>query len=230
MNPLKAFQRFPANLFQMLVINLPGDLGYALRFVYWKKKLRYMGSNVRIDTGVYFQNPEYIELEAGCWIDRNVTILAGVDNSKREKIAKRNNTYPGAPGVVHVGKSVHVGPDCILSGISAGIYISDFCGLSAGCKLYAFSHHFRSKLNPSDPTFHFGPLIADEKQCIIEGPIFLGCNTGVALNAVILPGVSVPDNCFVAINSVVYPGCYQNNSVLSGNPAKEVSARFKLGD
>ena len=210
----------------MLVTHWPGTTGYRLRHSFWKKRLRFLGENVLLDTGIHFQNPGLIEIEDNCWIDRNVVIMAGLDLSEREKIVKRNKQFPGVPGVVHIGKNVHVGPGCLLSGISSGIFISDDCGLSANTKLYAFSHHYRSKKTPSDTAISFGPLVSQARQCLMEGSIYLGSNTGIALNCVILPGASFAENCFVAINSVVSGGSFQPNSMIAGNPAKRVGERF----
>jgi acetyltransferase-like isoleucine patch superfamily enzyme len=209
---------------------LPGDLGYELRYSFWKKRLKFLGKCVKIDTGVYFQNPQFIHIDDNCWIDKNVIILAGLDDSGREKVFVKNKDYKGEPGVVHIGKYIHIGLGCIISGISAGVYISDECGLSANCKIYAFSHHYRSRKNHGDSTIHFGPMVSQDRQCIVEGPIFLGKNTGIALNSIILPGVSIPENCFVAINSVVGPARFASNSFISGNPAKKIDNRFDLNE
>ncbi|MGB9627200.1 MAG: hypothetical protein ACPL6D_00945 [Thermodesulfobacteriota bacterium] len=192
--------------------------------------MKYIGKNVRISTGVYFQNPEYISIDDNCWIDMNVSILAGLDSSKREKIIIKNEAYKGEKGVVHIGKNVHVGIGCIISGISAGVYISDNCGLSAQSKIYSLCHHYQSKKDPTNKEIYFSPLVPQKNQCIIEGAVTLGLNTGVALNSVILPGVSIPENCFVAINAVVRPGDYRNNSILSGNPAERVGDRFESNE
>ena len=224
---LKALAQGIRDLYQMVIMYLPGEIGFTLRYRYWKKRLRYLGENVRIDSGVYFQNPGYIHIEDNCWIDRNAMLLGGIDDSSREKIVLKNREYKGEPGVVYIGKNIHVGPGCIISGISAGVYISDDCGFSANCKIYAFSHHYRSRKKPGDMTIHFGPMVSHDRQCLIEGPIYLGRNTGVALNAVILPGASILDNCFVTINSVVGHGRIDSNSIIAGNPAKKIDGRFK---
>jgi len=220
----------PIDVWLMLITYLPGPVGNKLRYLLWRKRLKYLGKNVRIDTGVYFQNPKFISIDDNCWIDRNVMILAGLDNSKREKIVLKNREFKVEPGVVFIGKNIHIGPACIISGISAGIYISDNCGLSANCKVYAFSSHYRSIKNPADTNICFGPMVPHICQCLIEGPIFLGTNTGIALNVVILPGVAIPENCFVAINSVVGYGRYNPNSIISGNPAKKTGERFKISE
>lgn len=224
---LRILMKLPLDLWLMFIQFLPGPAGFFLRYRFWKNRLRHLGRNVRIDSGVYFQNPGYIAIHDNCWIDKDVIILAGIDSSAREKVTLKCKDFNGEPGVVHIGKNVHVGPYCIISGISAGVYISDDCGFSANCKLYAFSHHYRSKKDPGNSNFHFGPQVSHDRQCLIEGPIFIGRNSGFALNSILLPGVSIPENCFVAINSVVTAGKYNSNSLLSGNPAKMVDERFK---
>jgi acetyltransferase-like isoleucine patch superfamily enzyme len=224
---LKILARIPCDVTWMLISNYPGELGVLFRYWYMKRHLKFLGKNVVIDTGVYFQNPEFISIGDNCWIDKHVIILAGLDSSDREKIKLKNNNYPGEPGEVFIGENVHVGPGTILSGISAGIYISDECGLSAHCKVYSFTHHYRSKKEPSNTNFHFGPRVAHDRQCLLESPIYLGPNTGVALNSMIFPGVSIEANCFVAINSVVHKSNFSSNSMIAGNPAKKIGERFK---
>lgn len=220
----------PTSLWLLLVCHLPGQPGFAIRRRYWRKRLRYMGENVLIGTGVQFQNPNYIEIDDNCWIDNNVIILAGLDKSNREKIRLPNKNYKEKPAMVHIGKNVHIGPKSLISGISAGVYISDNCGFSANCSVFAFSHHYRSKSNPADTLIHFGPMVPWDRQCIVEGPVFLGKNTGVALGSIILPGVNIPENCFVAINSVVALGKFSPNSIIEGNPAKSIGKRFSTDE
>ena len=223
---IKILIKIPSEICLLITTHFPGDLGISLRRCYWKKRLKFLGEGVRIDTGVYFQNPKFISIDENCWIDINVMILAGQDNSNREKTVLRNKNYSGEPGVVSIGKNVHIGPGSILSGISAGVHISDDCGFSAGCRIFAFAHHYKSKKDPTNTRSHFGPMASHDRQHIVEGPVWLGTNTGVALNGIVLPGVSIPENCFVTINSVVFPGRYSVNSILSGNPAKKTGDRF----
>jgi len=223
----KILLRTPGEIIWMLISHYPGELGIFLRYRYMKRRLKYLGEKVIIDTGVCFQNPELISIGDNCWIDKNVIILAGMDQSNREKVLTKNTHYPGAPGEVFIGKNVHIGPFCILSGISAGIYISDECGLSAHSKIYSFSHHYRSKKEPANRSFHFGPMVGHDRQCLVEGPIYLEKNTGVALNSVILPGVFIGHDSFVTINSVVYKRNFGSNAIISGSPAKKIGERFK---
>jgi acetyltransferase-like isoleucine patch superfamily enzyme len=216
------------NIILMMVTFIPGDMGVRVRYRFWKKRLKYLGQNVRIEIGVDFQHPEFIHIEDDCLIDKYVTIIGGIDKSTREKITIKNPAYKGEPGVVFIGKNVHLGIGCIISGISVGVYISDYCCLAAHCKVYAFSHHYRSRRYPEKNSYNFGSIASDDKQCMVEGPIYIGYNSGVAMGVMILPGVNIPDHCFIAVGSVVSSRNFNSNTVISGNPASSKEPRFKI--
>lgn len=219
---------FPIDIWQLFITYLPGEIGFRLRYLFWEKRLKFLGKSVRIDIGVYFQNPRFISIDDSCWIDRGVMILAGADTSNRKRYLFPNDKFPLDKGMVHIGKKVHIGPFSIISGIG-GVYISDECGFSSGVKIYSFSNHYRSAEDPSNRQFHFGILVEHKRQYMLEGTVFLGENVGVALNAIILPGVSIGKDSFVAINSVVgvVMSSFGENSLIAGNPAKRVGNRFE---
>ena len=177
-------------IWPMVVYNLPGPIGYDLRYRYWKTRLKHLGKGVVLEPGVFFQDPIRISIDDHSWIDRGVIVLAGIDATAREKIELKNDEFRGEPGAVHIGKYVHIAPYCIISGISGGVYISDYCSLASNTKVYALSHHYRSRDNPRKSSVHFSPMVPDDEQCLLQGPVQIGTNTGVALNSVILPGVS----------------------------------------
>lgn len=216
--------KYGIGIWQMIVTYLPGIVGDKLRYIYWKRRLRYLGKNVKIDVGVYFQNPEFISIDDNCWIDRNVIILAGRDKSERQRRYISNPDFPLERGMAYIGKNVHIGPGSIISAIG-GVFISDNCGFSAGVKVYSFTHHYRSENEPWNKDISFGPQVPHHKQYMIEGPVYLGENVGVALNAIILPGVSIARDSFVMINSVV-TGRFDENSLIAGSPARKIRERY----
>jgi acetyltransferase-like isoleucine patch superfamily enzyme len=225
LNAAKLIKSLISDGLLLLITYWPGLFGIKIRAYYYKRKLKYMGKDVIIDTGVIFQNPQFITIQDNCWIDKNVVLMAGLDNSKREKIQKKNTKYPGNPGEIFVGKEVHIGIGGIFSGISGGIYIGNHCTFSADCKVYSFTSHYRSKINPSNQKIYFGSMSKHSCQCIIEGPIYLKENVGVALNSVILPGVTIEKNSFIAINSIVNKDV-ESNGIFKGYPGKVIRKRF----
>lgn len=54
-------------------------------------------------------------------------------------------------------------------------------------------------------------------------PIIIGNNVWVGLNAIILKGTTIGDNCVISAGSVV-KGDFPPNSIISGNPAKIVKS------
>jgi acetyltransferase-like isoleucine patch superfamily enzyme len=218
------FLAFPLEVTKMIIFYLPGKLGNRLRYAYWKRRLKFLGDNVKIDVGVYIQNPEYVSIGNNCWIDRHVILVAGPDKSGRSRKILRNDQFKISKGEVRIGSNIHIGSFCIISGIG-GVYLGDYCGFSAGVKVYSFSHHYRSFDHPDEQEIFFGSMAKLKNQFMIEGPVVLGRNVGVGLNAVILPGVSIGENSFVAIGSVVMAS-FDENCFISGAPAKSKKKRF----
>lgn len=216
---------FPIDVWQLFIAYLPGPIGFKLRYFFWKKRLKFLGKEVKIDIGVHFQNPIFISIDDNCWIDRNVIILAGADKSKRKRVFIKNREFPIDRGMVHIGKRIHIAPFSLISGIG-GVYISDDCSIAANAKIYSFSNHYRSNEDPSNTKIFFTPLVDEKCQFMIEGPIVLGNNVGIGLNSIILPGVVIGKNSFVSMNSIVMFSL-RKNSIIEGYPARRVRERFE---
>ena len=222
---IKSIVHLPGALLSAFICFCPGQLGYHLRNLYWRRKLFFLGERVRIEVGVHFQKPQYISIDDDCWIDRYVTILAGPDRSNRSRKYIKNAHFVKERGTVWIGKRNHIAPFCLLSGIG-GIELKDDCNIAVGSKLYSFSHHYRSLDNSQDRTVVFSPLVPHDRQFMIEGPIVLKENTGVGMNSIILPGVSIGKDSFVALNSIVQSSSGEN-SFLQGSPAQVIKSRYE---
>ena len=224
----RALASLPGALVGALVGHLEGAAGEALRYRYWRRRLGALGRNVRIDPGVHFHSPRDIFIGDDCWIDRGAILLAGADRSTRARRRVPNPRFGDAPGSIRIGRAVHIGAHAIVSGIG-GVRIGDDCTLSAGVKIYSFSHHYRSDAAPADRATSFGSRVAPERQFLIEGPVVLEDNVGIALHAIVLPGVVVGRDSFVKAGSVVSRSV-EPNSLVAGNPARRVGDRFPGGD
>jgi len=185
-----------------------------------------LGKEVIIDIGVHIQNPQYVSIDDNTWIDKYVILIAGPPSGERETVYRQNPNYRLGRGELSIGKNVHIAPFCIISGMG-GVMIGDNVGLSTGCKVYSFSHHYRSFKDPSNSSIAFSPMVERECQAMLLGPVVFENNTGMALNCVVLPGVTVGQNSFVMINSVVTKDV-PPNSLVAGYPARVVGQRFEL--
>lgn len=209
-----------------LITQLPGPLGYKLRYRYYRRRLRHLGKDVRIDVNVFIERPEYVSIGDRCAIDRGTMILSGPDTSVRPRTVVRNPAYRGTAGEVEIGPGVHIASHCIISG-RGGVSIGARCGLASKATIHSFSHHYRSNADRANDRISVTPLVDAVDQWLVEGPVVLGDNVGVALNAAILPGVSVARNSFVHINSVLSPGSrFPENSLIGGHPARRLGPRF----
>ena len=212
----KVLRNFPGDIWQLFISYLPGDIGFFLRSRYWKKRLKFLGDKVRIDVGIYFQNPQYISIDDGCWIDRNVIILAGPPREGRNTFEKHNPDFPLKIGEVYLGKNVHIAPNCVLSGIG-GVYIGLHSGVAAGSAIYSFSNHYRNLNNREDPNqYSFAPYARDDQQFMVLGPVYIGDYCGIGLHTIILPGTTMKRGTWAASGTIV-SGTFPEQMIIHNN-------------
>ncbi len=206
------------------IFYLPGPLGYKLRYNYYRKKMKYLGENVKIDVGVSIINPEYISIGSNTWIDKHVILLAGKPIVGERKIyRKTNNDYTGEEGELIIANDIHIAPFTIISGMG-GTYIGG--GVAAGSKIYSLSHHYRNLLDLSDNyDYNFSSMSPQKEQALISGPVVLESNSAIGLNSVLLPGVTIGKNSWIGAGSVVHKNI-PSNVIASGNPAKVITKKF----
>ncbi len=60
------------------------------------------------------------------------------------------------------------------------------------------------------------------------GEIVIGNNVFIGANSILLPGVTIADNCIIGAGSVVSRSCFDSGTVLAGNPAKPISTIEKI--
>ena len=161
-----------------------GRVGSALRYAYYRNKLRSIGQDVRIDTGALFVIPEAIAIGDNTHIDTNV------------KIAASNPEQP-----VRIGKGVHIGANAVILG-SGGVTIGDYAAVAAGSCVFSARNLPEMPARPGQliSMSHAAPanntyIVWD--TVVIEEYAFIG------LNAVILPGVTVGRGSVVNSGAVV---------------------------
>lgn len=215
------------NLILLPIFYLPGPLGFQLRYHYYKRKLRYLGKNVKIDIGVCIQNPQCVSVGDNTWIDKYVILLAGKPTvGKRKIFRKSNNKFKGKEGELIIGKNVHIAPYVLISGMG-GTFIGNNLTIASGSKVYSFSHHYRNLLDLSDNyDYKFSSMSPENEQFLISAPIVAENNSAIGLNSVILPGVTIGKNSWIGANSTVKQSI-PPDVIAFGSPARVIRNKFK---
>lgn len=206
----------------------PGPIGNIVRYQFYKRRLKSIGKGVIIDVGVYILvNPKYISIGDNTWIDKNVILTAGKPTKgERLFIEKKNRSYKGKRGELKIGKGCHIAKYAMIQA-HGGVEIADYCGLADGAKIYSMSDHYRNLNDPQDSTvYKYSPMAPAKEQCLIIGPVVMEKNTGLAVNSVILSGVTIGENSWVGVNSLVIKDI-PPDSIAIGIPAKVIKKRFE---
>ncbi len=203
-------------LIETLIRNISGSIGIKIRRWYYSKRFAKCGKNLRIDEGVIIENPEYIYVGDNVWIDKYCILIAGKVNIPKDKIkVRKNKKYIYKEGELHIGDNVHIAPQCIIQA-HGGVLIGNYFTVSAGSKIYSFSNDVNKCIQ--------GTQFSKNIYYILS-PISIGDNVWVGLNSIILGG-DIEKNSFIAPNSVVVTNI-KENSFASGNPAKKIKDRFQ---
>ncbi len=215
------------DIVKFFITYLPGPTGRKLRYLYWRGKFKKCGKNVIIDEGVIIQNPEWISIGDNVWIDKYCVLIAGpVDLENINVKIKKNENFKYSYGELIIEDNIHIAPFCIIQA-HGGVHIRKNSGFSSGVKVYSLSNLPTDPKNLSNIVY-FTPMDKSKSYYII-GPIVIEENTGIALNSIILPGITIYKNSFIAPNSLVLSDIPEN-SYASGNPAKKIKDRFKMED
>lgn len=114
---------------------------------------------------------------------------------------------PGA--VIEIGKNVGISGATIYA--RSKIVIGDNTNIGGNVKILDNDFH------PVDPLAR----LADDKEKIRTAPIHIGENCFIGCNVIILKGSKIGNNCVVGAGAVV-SGCFEDNCVIAGNPAKVI--------
>ena len=143
-------------------------------------------------------------------------IKGGVQIGERSTIGRTSNGYhagmPFFTTLLNDGENSHItiGNYCRINGayIHAKdfIEIGDYCVMASGINIIDSNAHIVNSINRT-----IG-------QDVPKG-IRIGNNVWIGLNAIILKGTVIGDNCVVAAGSIV-KGEFPDNTIIQGNPAK----------
>lgn len=189
------------SLIEGLIRNIPGGIGFKIRYYYYKLVCKKIGKNVLIDIGVILNGPANISIDDYTWIDSYSIINAML-------------------GEIRIGKRVHLAP-FVNIGVREEIIIEDFVAVGASSKIYSNSQVAIKGKRMS------GPMIPEEEKAFYAAPVHLKKDSFVGANSIIMPGVVLGDGAIVSANSLVIKSV-PAWTVVMGTPAKKITERQKL--
>jgi acetyltransferase-like isoleucine patch superfamily enzyme len=204
--------------------NMDGQEGERLRYVYYRSRLKKMGKNVRIDTGVFLYGPEYISIGDNTHIDKNCMVVGSpVNLDLSRRLLKRRELVATTitQGEVSIGRDCHISQNCMIYGYG-GVSIADRCVMSAGSKIYSLTS---MATNPFDESEVLSIVPYDGPSPTLIGKVVLNENVWIGLDSVISPGVEIGKNSFVRSKSIVLRS-FKENSYIGGDPALFIRNRF----
>ena len=151
--------------------------------------------------------PSLIRISVGQWL-LNIIVqrIFGVNRSVPWMVHYTSRVT--APKNIHIGKNVWlsfaISGGCYVQGEN-GIYIGDDTLFGPGVKIISSNHN-----------------TINHNQWVDSDPIMIGTHCWIGANAVILPGVTLGDNCVVGAGTVVTKS-FPAGSVIGGVPAKQLS-------
>lgn len=223
---IKNIVRALENILSLPIIYMPNPLGNRLRYLYYRRKLKKCGKNVKIDVGVIIEGAGWISIGDNVWVDKYCIISAGpVDLSKSVIKWKQNNSFRYREGELIIGSNVHIGAFNILQS-HMGVCIGSNVTTSAGVKIYSLSNYPHDEKHPGQTTY--ANVMGQNPAAIsyIASPVVIADGTWIALNSIIL-GCTIGKKSFISSQSVVFEDIPEN-SYAKGNPAKRVRGRFDI--
>lgn len=217
---------FLGDIYRSFIRYLDGETGRRLRYRYYKKRLKHLGKNVIIDTGVFITGAEYISIGDNTHIDKNCILVGApsdLDLSNRYVKARENPAYNGKKGEITIGKECHISQNTMLYGYG-GISIGNNSVLSAEAKIYSLTS---MAYNPYNKNEIVSIVPYEGKSPTLIGAVVLGNNVWCGIDCVVSPGITLGSNTFIKSQSIVNSS-FDENSYAGGNPAKYIRNRYEI--
>lgn len=156
-------------------------------------------------------------------VGRNVKISdkASIYDCERIEIGdhSRIDDFCVVSGTVSIGRNVHVGVFCNVSGGEPGIVMEDFSGLAYGCQVFAQSDDYTgaSMTNPTVPKKY---------KREIKRPVHIGRHCIIGAGSMVFPGVTIAEGCSVGAMSLVIKST-EPWGIYAGQPARKLKERSR---
>jgi acetyltransferase-like isoleucine patch superfamily enzyme len=216
----------PRDFALMVLMYLPGRSGILLRRHYYSRRLKRCGVNLTVMPGVQLHGLQWIELGDNVMIRENAIIRTGAPNrgaEERRSIRVLAVNQGCTPGIVSISDNSRIAFGALLLG-QGGILIGRDCGVGPGAVILSESFHHSGH----DPaiTYKYSEGAAPEEQGVLQGSVVMEDATGIASQAVLLPGARLERGAWVGPHGVVrVAGVVPAGSIVKGDPASPVFRR-----
>lgn len=217
---------FWGDIYRSFLRYIDGETGRRLRYRYYKKRLKHLGKNVIIDTGVFITGAEYISIGDNTHIDKNCILVGApsdLDLSYRILVELPNEDFKKEKGSITIGKECHISQNVMIYGYG-GVDIGDYVALSTDTKVYSLTS---LPFNPYDKSEVTTLMPFSGRSPTLIGAVVLDRNSWLGISCIVQPGITIKENAFVESNSVVSSSLNENVYAM-GNPAKVKHRRFKV--
>lgn len=162
-------------------------------------KMTIMG-HLKMEQNFKVGSNTYIAIHGHWEVKEGASIASGVNIGARE---------PLHAGNLFLGIESQIGPNTIVD-LCDDVYLADGAIVGPNCVIYTHNHDYKQANGK-----------ALGKADVITAPVYIGQNSWIGTNVIILPGVTIGDNVVVAAGSVVTKSI-PANCLVGGVPAKVI--------
>jgi acetyltransferase-like isoleucine patch superfamily enzyme len=199
-------------LYTLLLVPLPGAIGFFLRRKACRWLLKSVGRNVIIGRNVIFRKPDSIEIGDNVTIDDNCIVEArgagerGVVFESNVMI-NRNCMIQAKAGPIRIGKFTSIGSYSMITSL-AGVEFGESVLTGGRCYFSAGAYRFDDL---EKPIIDQGPYA--------KGPITIGSKSYFGAGAMVVGGINFGVGAIAGAGSVVLKDV-DDYAIMAGVPAK----------
>lgn len=154
-------------------------------------------------------------------LGKNVKIsnMASIYNADKIEIGdnSRIDDFCIISGNVVIGAYCHITPMCLVAGGEPGVFLSDFCTLAYGVKVFSQSDDYSGETMTNS-------LIPARYKNEFKKAVRLGTQVIIGADSIVFPGVEIAEGCSIGAMTLVNKST-DPWGIYIGNPARRVKDR-----
>ena len=214
---------FIKSFLKLILIYMPGEIGFSLRRSYYKKKMKSLGKNFIVDIGVNIDGCKFIKIGNNVRIDRDSIIATDNLKISKNNYSIKNSKFREKRGTLIIEDEVRINARSSIYAYG-GVKIGKLSVLSESTKIFS-STHIPNDINNPQKKIYIKHSNNYKNTPSLDSPVVISENSFIGINCAFFPGSTVGKDSFVAPYSVI-KNQFDDNCFLEGNPAKKIKKRF----